>query len=200
MKLEDIILLVVIAAIGAAVWCFVFKQWPCQPTCKRIVVEGADVIWKPDAGLSPMPIKPEALPRPLVEYPDAASTRSLIGSADLEREVKALPRPLIEYSNSTTGFALERSQISPAALPRPLVEFSDSAFTMALQGPQTSPAALPRPLVEYADSAITFALEGPSQELISSAAQAEPRPLVEYADAGWSGSLIPPLGLLKEEE
>jgi len=175
MKVEDIIILLVIAVVGAAVWCFVLKQWPCELACEPIV-ENYDAMWKPDSGLSPMPIKLKALPRPLVEYSDTGLNRPLIEPPSKleEKARKVLSRPLIEHSNSVVSFALEK--------------------------PQTSPVTLPRPLVEYADSAIVFALEEPSQELISSAAQAEPRPLVEYADAGWSGSLSPPLGLLKEEE
>lgn len=175
MKSEEIILLLIIVVVGAAVWCFILKQWPCQPAHEPIV-EDADTVWEPDLGLSPMPIKPKALPRPLAEYTDAGLNYPLIEPPpQLQREVsKVLSRPLIEYS--------------------------DSALSLALEEPQTSPVVLPRPLVEYADSAIAFAMEQPPQELISSAAQAEPRPLVESADAGWSGSLSSPVGLLEEGE
>lgn len=171
MKSEEIIILLVIVVVGAAVWCFILKQWPCQPA-REPIAEDADTVWKPDPGLNPMPIKPKTLPRPLAEYPDAGLSYPLIEPPpQLQREAsRVLSRPIIEYSNS--------------------------AFSFALEEPQTPPVVLPRPLVEYADSAIAFALEEPPQELISSTAQAEPRPLVESADAGWSGSLSPPFGLL----
>ena len=197
MKVENIILLLVVVAVGVTMWCFVLRQWPCEPA-REPIVEDYDEIWKPDSGLSPLPKELNALPRPLAEYPNAAFTHPLIEPFELK--ATAFPRPLIEYSNSATSFVLGKPQTSPATLPRPLVEYSDGVLTMVLAGLQPSPAVEPRPLVEYADSAIVFALDQPSQDLNSSAAQAEPCPLVEYADAGWSGSLSPPLGLLKEEE
>jgi len=197
MKLEDIIWFLLILTAAAVVWCFALRQWPCQPA-REPIVEGADAVWKPDLGLSPMPIKLKAISRPLIEYPDAASTRSLIESMELERGAMALPRPLIEHSNSAINFALEGPQTSPIVLPKPLVEYPDSALAVALEELKTTPTTLPRPLVEYAGGAIVFALEQPPQGLISSATQAEPRPLVEYADTGWSGGLSPPSGLLKE--
>jgi hypothetical protein len=172
MKIGNIILLLVGIAVGAMVWCCVLKLPPCSRA--EPIVEDADTVKKLD--LTPIPIKPKALPRPLSEYPNAGSSFLLIEPASqLQREAsKVLSRPVIEYS--------------------------DSAFSLALEEPQTSPVVLPRPVVEYSDSAITLALESPSQELIFSAAQADPRPLVENADAGWSEGLSPPIGLWEERE
>jgi hypothetical protein len=195
MKIEDIIILLVIVVVGAAVWCFVLRQWPCP--YPEPIVEDADAVEK--LGLSRMPKKQEALPRPLIEYPNAAFTRSLTKSTEIEEKAKALSRPLIEYPNSAISFALEGPQTSPSTLPRPLVEYSDSALTVALEEPETSHTTLPRPLVEYSESAIVFTLEKTPGELITPTAQVKPRPLVEYADAGWIESLSPP-GLLKSEE
>jgi hypothetical protein len=174
MKIGNIILLLVGIAVGAMVWCCVLKLPPCSRA--EPIVEDADAAWKPVSGLNPMLIKPKAIPRPLVEYPDAGSSYLLIEPpSQLQRKAsKVLSRPVIEYS--------------------------DSAFSLALEEPQTSPVVLPRPVVEYSDSAITLALESPSQELIFSAAQADPRPLVENADAGWSEGLSPPIGLWEERE
>lgn len=198
MRAEDIILLLVIVAVGVAIWCFGLRQWPCERPPAEPIVEDADIVWKPDSGLSPILKPPMAIPRPLIEYPEAGLTYLLTKpSPQLEKEVsKVLLRPLIEYPNSVINLALERPQTSPATLPRPLVEYSDGVLTMVLEELQTSPAVEPRPLVEYADSAITLALASLLQELISSATQAQPRPLIEYPDAAWSGSLSPPSGLL----
>ena len=167
MRASDVVFLLVILAVGTAVWCFVLRLPPCRP---EPVVKDADAVEKLD--LSCMPKKQEALPRPLIEYPNAAFTRSLIESTELEEKARVLSRPLTEYPNSAISFALKK--------------------------PQTSPATLPRLLVEYSDSAIVFTLEQPTDaDLLF--ARVRPRPLVEYADAGWSGSLSPP-GLLKGEE
>lgn len=198
MKAEDIVLLLIVIVVGAAVWCFVLKLSPCKPVCK-VVVEDADAIWEPDSGLSPLLKEPKALPRPLIEYPNAASTHPLIESSKLGKKAKVFLRPLIEYANSAISFALEKPRTSTAVLPRPLIEYSDSTLAMALEGPEIPPTTLPRPLVEYSDSVVVFVLEQPTgADLLF--AQVQPRPVVEYADAGWSGSLSPPLGLLKEGE
>jgi hypothetical protein len=162
------ILLLVIAGIIIAM--IILHPWPPPPSPADPIVEDADAVGK--LGLSPMPEEQKALPRPLVEHPEAGSNHPLIEpSSELaERAEKVLSRPLIEYSNST--------------------------FSIALEGLQTSPTTLPRPLIEYSDSVIVFALQQPI-DAESRFAQVRPRPLIEYADAGWSGGLSPPLGLLK---
>lgn len=162
--------------VGGVLWCHA-GRWPCLPPCPE----------------------PRESVKPIVENVDPKDV-SRLSLCPIPREPTAAPRPLVEYPDSAFSFALEGPPTSPVTLPRPLLEYADRTFTVDLEEPQTSPVVLPRPLVEYADSAIVFALEEPPQELTSSAAQAEPRPLVEYADAGWSGSLSPPVGLLKERE
>ena len=53
------------------------------------------------------------------------------------------------------------------------------------------------PLVEFSDGVNVFILEPPiGADLLLE--QGRSQPLVEYADTGWSGSLSPPSGLLKE--
>ena len=161
------ILLLIIAGIVAVI---VILLWPKPPSLEP-VVEGEDGEWK--LSLSPMPKPPMATPRPLIEYPNTASTHSLIKA----------PSELEEQASEV--------------LPRPLIEYSDSALSSVLEALLSPPLAPPRPLVEYANSGNVFALEQPTGADFN---QVQPHPLVEYANAGWIKGLNPPLGLLKEGE
>lgn len=141
--------------------------WPKQPP--ELVIEGADGTW--NLSLSPMPKSLTATPRPLIEYPNAASTRSLSKAPS------------------------ELEQAASKVLPRPLIEYSNNVLSSALEGPPESFVADPRPLIEYSNSAAVFALEQLADIDFS---HVQPRPLVEFADGGWTLSLNAPLELLQK--
>lgn len=159
-------LLLAILLLGAVAWFLLNRPTGPEPVP---VVENADNVSK--LNLSRIPKEPTATLRPLIEYLNAASTRSLIKApAELEAEAsKALPRPLIEYSNS--------------------------ALSIGLEEPEVHPVTLPRPLVEYANSGVAFTLEPLTGVDFS---HVQPRPLVEFADGGWALNLSVPTELLRK--
>ncbi len=141
------------------------------------------------------PTGPE--PLPVVENTDNVSTLNL---SRIPREPKATPRPLIEYPNAASTHALTKApsdleeQASKVAL-RPLIEYSNSALSIGLEEPEVPPVTLPRLLVEYANSGAAFTLEPLTGGDFS---HVQPRPLVEFADGGWALNLSSPTELLQK--